>query len=105
MPDPTHITVTAPSDRVTPIHKDDGIEPSGAQLRVRAGFVARVRYSQSVRRAIGRGDLIPCNMAGAAVPSVTLAAAADDFAAGPARPLATKADIDAVVDAFKKETR
>lgn len=74
MPDPTHITVTAPPDRVTPIHKDDGIEDNGGQLRVTAGRVAPVRYSQSVRRAIARGDLIPCNMSGAGVPSIDLAA-------------------------------
>lgn len=77
MPNPTYITVTAPPDRVTPIHKDDGQEHSGAQLRVIAGRVSRVRYSQTTRRAIGRGDLIPCNMSGAAVPSVDLAAAPD----------------------------
>jgi hypothetical protein len=84
MADPTHITVTAPPDRVTPIHKDDGIAPNGAQLRVTAGRVARVRYSQSVRRAIARGDLIPCNMSGAAVPSVDLAAAPDEAPVVPA---------------------
>ena len=72
---PTHITVTAPPDRETPIGKADGIEPNGGQLRVTAASVRRVRYSQDVRRAIGRGDLIPCNMSGAAVPSVDLAAA------------------------------
>lgn len=79
MPDPTHITVTAPPDRVTPIHKDDGSAPGGVQLRVTAASVDRVRYSQSVRRAIARGDLIPCNMSGAAVPSIDLAAAPEDF--------------------------
>jgi hypothetical protein len=72
MPDPTHITVTAPPDRVTPIHKDDGVEPNGAQLRVTSAVTVRVRYSQSVRRAIARGDLIPCNMSGAAAPSIDL---------------------------------
>lgn len=81
MPNPTHITVTAPPDRVTPIHKDDGQEPSGAQLRVIAGRVARVRYSQTTRRAIARGDLIACNMSGAAVASVDLAAAPDELPA------------------------
>lgn len=89
MPNPTHITVTAPPDRVTPIHKEDGIEPSGAQLRVTAGRVVRVRYSQSVRRAIGpilgRGDLIPCNMSGAAVASIDLAAAPEDLLAQAAK--------------------
>lgn len=89
MPNPTHINVTAPPDRVTPIHKDDGVEPNGAQLQVRAGFVARVRLSQTTRRAIARGDLIPCNMSGAAVPSVDLA----------------DASLEASEPAAKKETR
>ncbi|HEY6179074.1 MAG TPA: hypothetical protein VIX73_31690 [Kofleriaceae bacterium] len=83
MPDPTHITVTAPPDRVTPIHEKDGIAPGGLQMRVTAGFVARVRYSQSTRRAISRGDLIPCNMSGAAVPSADLAAAPEELPDGP----------------------
>jgi hypothetical protein len=84
MPDPTHITVTAPPDRVTPIHKDDAIEPGGGQMRVTAAVVARVRYrgSQSVRRSIARGDLIPCNMSGAAVPSIDLAAAPNELEGG-----------------------
>lgn len=81
MPDPTHITVTAPPDRVTPVHKDDGIEPNGSQLRVVAGRVARVRYSQSTRRAIARGDLVLCNMSGSAVPSIALAAAPEELPA------------------------
>jgi len=85
MPEPTHITVTAPPDRVTPIHTTDGIAPGGLQMRVTAETVARVRYrgSQSVRRAIARGDLIPCNMSGAAVPSVELAAAPEELPDGP----------------------
>ena len=84
MADPTHITVTAPPDRVTPIHKDDGINPGGDQLRVTADFVDRVRYrgSQSVRRSIARGDLIPCDMSGAAVPSIDLAAAPEELPGG-----------------------
>jgi hypothetical protein len=81
MPTPTHIMVTALPDRVTPIHKDDGIEPTGAQLRVTAGRVERVRYSQSIRRSIARGDLIPCNMSGAAVASVELATSLDEMPA------------------------
>lgn len=84
MSSPTHIMVTAPSDRVTPIHAADGIEHSGAQLRVTAGRVVRVRYSQTTRRAIARGDLIACNMAGAAVSSIDLAAAPDELPAPPA---------------------
>lgn len=89
MSGPTHITVTAPPDRVTPIHRDDGIEPSGAQLRVVAGRVERVRLSQTTRRAIARGDLVPCNMSGAAVASVELAAAPADLS-DLAAPVATK---------------
>lgn len=104
MPDPTHITVTAPSDRVTPIHEADGITPGGGQLRVRAGVVARVRLSQSVRRSVARGDLIPCNMSGTAVPSIDLAAAPEELSALPG-PVATKADLDVVVSLIKKETR
>lgn len=104
MPDPTHITVTAPPDRVTPIHEADGITPSGAQLRVRAGVVARVRYSQSIRRAIARGDLIPCDMSGSVVPSAHLAAAPEELSTGPG-PVATKADLDALVGSIKKEMR
>lgn len=73
MPDPTYITVTAPTGMVTPIHKDDGIEPNGAQLRVTADRQVQVRASQSIRRAIARGDLIACNMSGAAAPSADLA--------------------------------
>lgn len=85
MPNPTHITVTAPPDRVTPIHKDDGVEVNGAQLRVIAGRVARVRLSQSVRRAVNRGDLIPCNMSGAAVPSIDLAGSPDEAVSPPVK--------------------
>lgn len=107
MPDPTHITVTAPPDRVTPIHEADGITPGGGQLRVRAGVVARVRYSQSVRRSIARGDLIPCNMSGAAAPSIDLADAPEELSARPG-PVATKADLDALIGSARsinKETR
>lgn len=73
---PTHITVTAPPDVHAPIHPDDGVDPAGGQLRVTTVDVVRVRFagSQSVRRAIRRGDLIPCNMDGMPVPSVELAA-------------------------------
>lgn len=99
MPDPTHITVTAPTGKVTPIHESDGIAPGGVQLRVTAEAVERVRYSQSVRRAIGRGDLIPCNMSGAAVPSIDLAAAPDDLPGGS---IAIRQDL---APKLKKETR
>lgn len=82
---PTHIFVTAPPGRVTPIHRDDGIEPGGAVMYVRPGEVCRVRYwigdertSQTVRRSVNRGDLILCDMNGALVDSFELAAAPDD---------------------------
>ncbi len=111
MPNPTHITVTAPPDRVTPIHEDDGTDPGGGQLRVTAAFVDRVRYSQGVRRSIARGDLIPCNMAGAAVPSIDLASAPDGLpdgriARGPSvtKPLGEAISPTRVADAAK-ETR
>ncbi len=55
---PTHITVTAPPGKLTPIHYEDSTEPGGLPLRVSAGNVHRVRYSQAVRRSIARGDLI-----------------------------------------------
>lgn len=72
---PSHITVTAPAGVTTPIHPTDGHEPGGGQLRITSDVVARVRYagSQSIRRAIARGDLVPCNMDGAPVASVDLA--------------------------------
>ena len=78
MPDMTHITVTAPAERVTPIHKRDGGTVTGAQPQVIAGEIHRVRYSQDVRRAIGRGDLVPCDMNGAPC-GVELAAAPDEI--------------------------
>lgn len=111
MPDPTHITVTAPTGKVTPIHKDDGSAPGGVQLRTTAEVVDRVRYSQSVRRAIARGDLIPCNMSGAAVPSIDLAAAPEELPGGRialgARLHSAVAKVNAQLDdaVAKKETR
>ncbi len=81
MADPTHITVTAPIGRHTPIHPSDGAEPGGGLLYVEPSTVCRVRYSQTIRRALSRGDLIACNMDGA--PStVTLAAAPEDLPGG-----------------------
>jgi len=64
MPAPTHITVTAPAGRTTPISKRDGASIDGTQLQVVAGVIHRVSYSQDVRRAIARGDLVPCDMDG-----------------------------------------
>ena len=60
------ITVTAPEGRKTPIHPHDGTDPTGALLHVEPGRVTRVRYSQDVRRAVNRGDLIPCGLDGRA---------------------------------------
>lgn len=58
----THITVTAPEGRKTPIAPNDGVDPSGTLLYVDPGSVCRVRYSADVRRAIGRGDLVLCDL-------------------------------------------
>src|SRR5262249_30685076 len=84
MPAPSHITVTAPAGRLTPIHRQDGAEPGGGLLFASEGAVVRGRYagSQSVRRAIARGDLIPCDMNGASVASAELAAAPDELPGG-----------------------
>ena len=84
---PTHILVKAArAGLLVPIHKDDGLEPSGAQLRVTSDVVVRVRYSQSIRRAIseghGRRDLVMCDMNGNAVDSAELAAAPDELPGG-----------------------
>lgn len=84
MPAPSHITVTAPPGVVTPIHQTDGVEPGGAQLRVAAGEIVRVRYagSSAIRRSIARGDLIPCNMDGKRAASAEAAAARDELPGG-----------------------
>lgn len=75
---PSHITVTAPPGRTTPIHHLDGRGPAVA------GEIIRVRFagSSTIRRSIGRGDLIPCDMSGSVVPSVDLAAAPDELPEG-----------------------
>lgn len=65
--EPTHIRVTAPPGRLTPIHPSDGYSPEGGQLTAQPGTIIRVRWSQSVRRAVTRGDLVPCDMNGARV--------------------------------------
>lgn len=82
----THIFVTCPEGRLAPVHKDDGIEPGGGVMYVRPGEVRRVRYwledgrtSQTTRRAVGRGDLVLCNMDGAPVDSYEAAAAPDEL--------------------------
>jgi hypothetical protein len=63
----THITVTAPEGRLTPIAPNDGVDPSAALLLVEPGTVCRVRLSADVRRSLARGDLMPCNTEGKAV--------------------------------------
>lgn len=83
MPAPSHITVTAPPGRQTPISAPDGCEPGGAMLYAMPGEVIRVRFgSQSIRRSIGRGDLIMCDMNGVQVTSAELAAAPEDLPGG-----------------------
>jgi hypothetical protein len=86
---PTHITVTAPPGRLTPVHIDDGIEPGSAQLQVTSGHVCRVRYSHTIVRSIGRGDLIMCDANGAPVASVELAASPQEID-GVKKPIAAK---------------
>jgi hypothetical protein len=85
-PIPSHITVTAPLGRVCPVHGSDGVEPGGAQLRVTPDDIARVRYagSGSIRRAVVRGDLIPCDMNGAPC-DIFAAAAVNDLPGGGAK--------------------
>lgn len=78
----THVYVTAPEGRLTPVHRDDGIEPGGGVMYVAPGEVRAVRYwigggrtSQTIRRSRDRGDLVLCNMDGAPVDSFEAAAA------------------------------
>ena len=40
----THITVTAPEGRKTPVSAADGIEPGGGLLYVEPGWIRRVAY-------------------------------------------------------------
>jgi hypothetical protein len=77
---PTHITVTAPEGRRTPINPADGTHPNGllwvdGPKEGKPGDVARVRYSQDVQRSIKRGDLIPCKLDGSKVDNVDQASA------------------------------
>jgi len=76
---PTHVTVTAPEGRTTPVASQDGIGPGGEQLRVKSGGVERVAYSHTTLRSLRRGDLLLCNMDGKLVDSVELAAAPKDL--------------------------
>lgn len=77
MSKPSHITVTAPPGRLTPINPKDGRAPGDHLMYVEPGKVRRVAYSADVARAIAAGDLVPCNMDGARVASADLAAAPD----------------------------
>lgn len=79
---PTHVTVTAPPGRRTPVDAKDGVEPGGGPLYVTAERVRRVRFSHTTHRSIGRGDLILCNMDGAPVAMVDQASAPDDLPPG-----------------------
>jgi hypothetical protein len=79
---PTHVTVTAPEGRMTPIHPSDGIDHAGVRMVVEAGTVRRVRWSQTTRRAWNRGDLILCNMDGSRVATPELAAAPRELEGG-----------------------
>lgn len=78
MPHLTHVTVTAPEGRRTPIHESDG-KAGTEQLQVVPGIVDRVRWSRLTSRAVGRGDLILCDLNGAPVASVELADAPDEL--------------------------
>lgn len=81
MAQPDYITVTAPPGRTTPIHPGDGREPGGGLLYADFVTVIRVRRSQDVRRAVARGDLIPCDMNGAPV-TIHLARAPEELPGG-----------------------
>lgn len=76
-----YITVTAPSGMTTPIHPNDGREPGGGLLYANSSTIVRVRRSQDIRRACGRGDLIPCDMNGAPV-MLHLAGAPEELPGG-----------------------
>lgn len=65
---PKFIYGTAPEGRKTPIAPSDGTDPAtGGILMLEPGRVTRIAYSQDVRRAIARGDILTCNMEGATV--------------------------------------
>lgn len=82
MAPPTHVTVTAPPGRRTPVAPADGVEPGGGLLYVTQDAVHRVRYSHTVIRSIGRRDLTLCNMNGAPVESAELASAPEPLDGG-----------------------
>ncbi len=83
----THITVTAPEGRRTPIHPADGTHPQGllwvqGPKEEKRGDVARVRYSQDIQRSIKRGDLIPCRLDGTPVQDIAHASPPEPLAVG-----------------------
>lgn len=79
MPNITHVTVTAPEGRRTPVYERDGVEPGGGPLYVESDFVVTVGYSHTTIRSINRGDLVLCDMNGAAVASAELASSIGDL--------------------------
>lgn len=100
---PTHITVTAPEGRKTPINPNDGADPNAHLLFVDAGTVAKVRYSSDVRRSINRGDLIPCDLDGHAVDSIDKAEAPAEFDGGRITSEKIEANAKVRADATKRE--
>jgi hypothetical protein len=82
----THVLVTAPEGRRTPVAPEDGIAPGGHQLVVTSDVVVRVGWSQTTYRSHKRGDLILCNMDGDPVDSVELAACPKEPEDGAVRP-------------------
>lgn len=81
----THVTVTAPEGRMTPVAAQDGAEPGGNPLHVTSDDVARVRYSHTTIRSLARGDLILCDLNGSSVASVELASCPTDLPGGKKR--------------------
>lgn len=77
-----YVRVTAPEGRRTPIHEDDGVDVGAVMLYVEPGSIRRVRWSQTVRRARNRGDLILCDMNGNRVDTVDLAEQVEDLPGG-----------------------
>ncbi len=78
----THIHVTAPEGKLTPVNTADAVEPGGHIMYVRPGEVRRVAYSQTTRRSVGRRDLLLCNLHGALVDSYDLASAPEEIPGG-----------------------
>lgn len=78
----THVLVTAPEGRSTPVCEKDGREPGGAQLVVVAGEIRRVKFSHTTIRSVNRGDLILCNMDGKVVKSFEAASSPKDIDGG-----------------------